>query len=281
MTVAPAALLRSPSLAYDVTGSGPTLVLLHGLTHRRHAWDPIVDLLAEHRRVVTVDLPGHGESPMSETDGNLLDAAIAELDQFLTDVTPAGELPHVAGNSLGGWAALELAARGRVRSATALSPAGFAVNSLDHRRSLAIFTSLRASARLIGPEAASRAMQTKPSRSLMLGAFYGRPWLADVDAAQIDVRSLLENQVLDRAPAEAPTFSPVVDVTTPITVAWGSRDMILPIYQAKRVLRTFPNAKLIKLRGLGHVPMQDDPKLVAEVLLSGSATVAPRARRRK
>ena len=50
-------------LAYERVGSGPPLVLLHGVGHRRQAWYPVLDRLTEHREVILVDLPGHGESP--------------------------------------------------------------------------------------------------------------------------------------------------------------------------------------------------------------------------
>jgi pimeloyl-ACP methyl ester carboxylesterase len=50
------------TLKYDVAGTGPTLVLVHGVVHRRQAWDAALPLLTPYRRVVTVDLPGHGEA---------------------------------------------------------------------------------------------------------------------------------------------------------------------------------------------------------------------------
>src|SRR3954452_16719490 len=50
-------------LAYDRTGSGEPLVLLHGQGFSRRSWDPIVDTLAADRDVIAVDLPGHGDSP--------------------------------------------------------------------------------------------------------------------------------------------------------------------------------------------------------------------------
>ena len=50
-------------LAYERQGAGPPLVLLHGVGHRRQAWGAVLRLLAPHRTVIAVDLPGHGESP--------------------------------------------------------------------------------------------------------------------------------------------------------------------------------------------------------------------------
>jgi pimeloyl-ACP methyl ester carboxylesterase len=61
-------------------------------------------------------------------------------------------------------------------------------------------------------------------------------------------------------------------------VAWGRRDLILPVYQARRVRKSFPQARLLVLPGIGHVPMSDDPDLIGTILLGGSSATssAPR-----
>ncbi|MGH9003276.1 MAG: alpha/beta fold hydrolase, partial [Acidimicrobiia bacterium] len=111
-------------LAYDRTGAGEPLVLLHGLGHHRQGWKAVVPLLAAERDVITVDLPGHGDSPAlpPSASGEIRFLADA-VEKFLRDL--GLERPHVAGNSLGGLLALELGARGYARTVTALSPASF------------------------------------------------------------------------------------------------------------------------------------------------------------
>ena len=56
-------------LAYERFGTGEPLVLVHGISHRRQAWYPVAEQLAEHREVILFDLPGHGESPELVNDG--------------------------------------------------------------------------------------------------------------------------------------------------------------------------------------------------------------------
>lgn len=111
-------------LYHQITGSGPTVVLIHGVCHRTHAWDPVVPLLADRFRVVTVDLPGHGQSADLPDEGDVLEHTVGELIDLLETVIPDGERPHIAGNSLGGFLALELGARGYASSVTALSLPG-------------------------------------------------------------------------------------------------------------------------------------------------------------
>src|SRR5919112_3156715 len=119
----PAAAARAPRLAYDRTGRGEPLVLLHGQGFSRRVWDPVIDMLTADRDVIAVDLPGHGESPRQpKGTGSAphdLAVAVAELLDEL-DLSTV----HVAGNSSGGWVALELGRLQRARTVTALDPAG-------------------------------------------------------------------------------------------------------------------------------------------------------------
>ncbi|WP_030041480.1 alpha/beta fold hydrolase, partial [Streptomyces resistomycificus] len=56
----------------------------------------------------------------------------------------------------------------------------------------------------------------------------------------------------------------------PVTVAWGTRDLLLVRRQGVRAKQIIPKARLVRLPGCGHVPMNDDPALVARVILDGS-----------
>ena len=95
-------------LAFTRRGAGAPLVLLHGLGSSRRAWDPVVPALAERFDVLAVDLPGFGDSkpfpPQLEPHPAALAAAV---DGLLEDL--GIDAPHLVGNSLGGWVALELA----------------------------------------------------------------------------------------------------------------------------------------------------------------------------
>ena len=97
-------------LAYERNGSGPPLVLLHGVGHRRQAWGAVLDRLTPHRDVILVDLPGHGDSPPLEHGLPVVDALLGPVRALLDDL--GVEHPHMAGNSLGDRLELESAVAG-------------------------------------------------------------------------------------------------------------------------------------------------------------------------
>ena len=100
------------AIAYARSGSGDPLVLIHGLGGSRRIWEPVVDRLAAERDVIAVDLPGFGESAeLAPDDGPPTPASLAATVADLCAELGI-ERPHVAGNSLGGWVALELAKAG-------------------------------------------------------------------------------------------------------------------------------------------------------------------------
>ncbi|MGH3505574.1 MAG: alpha/beta fold hydrolase, partial [Nocardioidaceae bacterium] len=87
-------------IAHDREGSGEPLVLIHGIGHRRQAWAPVVPLLVDDFEVITVDLPGFGESPAPGADHVFdMPTTSAVLGAFFGEI--GIDRPHVAGNSLG------------------------------------------------------------------------------------------------------------------------------------------------------------------------------------
>lgn len=257
-------------LAYEVHGSGPTLVLVHGLSHRRQAWDPVLPELTPHRRVVTIDLPGHGDSPPLSPSPSVSHAILDAVDGMLDELAPDEARAHVAGNSLGGWVALQLAGRDRVASATALSPAGFGNSRFDQLLAKGVFRGSRAMARANGTRLPT--MLANPVlRTATLVPFFGRPWKVSAESALADARSLMANKVVDPVLVEGFPDEDIVRTTVPVTIGWGRRDLLLPVYQARRARRCYPDATVVTLPGLGHVPMSDDPARVGMVLLAGSA----------
>ena len=102
-------------------GQGPPLVCLHGFADTWRTWELVLPALERRHDVLAPTLAGHAGGPPIRPElngGGLTDAVETAMDE-------AGfGTAHVVGNSLGGWVALQLAARGRAESVVALAPAG-------------------------------------------------------------------------------------------------------------------------------------------------------------
>ena len=257
-------------LAYERFGEGAPLVLIHGLGHRRQAWYPVTSLLAAHRDLILVDLPGHGTSPAFEPGG--LSFREYLRDEFEALYAHLGlERPHVAGNSLGGLIALETAAQGRASSVTALSPAGFWSGDRYLTYIKGLFGTAITAADIAWPVLPVLA-RTTPGRALMYAWVTARPAHISRQAAIGDMRGLARSRPAVRAAlAEGNhTFGSPIPENVPVTIGWGRQDRVLWPAQACRARRQLPRAAHESLAGCGHVPMADQPDLIAGLLLRGS-----------
>lgn len=248
------------TIAYDRTGTGPPLVLLHALGSSRRAWDPVIERLAAERDVIVPDLPGFGDSPVLEVSVPPGPVALAAaVDRFL-DGLELGARPHVAGNSLGGWVGLEMAAADRAASVTALAPAGLWTRPLAPQPATAhrLARRLRPLLPLL--------MRSARLRRLALAGSVAHPDRVPPGVALGMISAY----------ASAPGFIPVNDamragrftawerIGVPVTLAWAEHDRI--VGPPSRV-----HARTVVLHGCGHLPMWDDPEQVAEVILAGSS----------
>lgn len=256
-------------LAYERYGSGPPLVLLHGVGHRRQAWGAVLGRLTPHRDVIMVDLPGHGESPPLTLAGRpVLDAMLAEVTRLLDEL--GLDRPHVAGNSLGGRLALEAGVRGRAATVTALSPAGFWRNRGEIAYDRAVFKIMEfAGART--QRFAPALVRSTAGRAILYGAIVSRPSRMTPQQALGDTTAFLAaTDALHVILAGMTNFTGAMPAGVPVMIAWGTRDRLLFPGQARVAKAYLPQALLVPLPGCGHVPMTDDPPLVADVLLRGS-----------
>jgi pimeloyl-ACP methyl ester carboxylesterase len=246
-------------IAYTRTGSGEPLVLLHALGLDRHMWDPVIERLSAEREVYAVDLPGFGES------GPIEPASPADLARAI-DAGLGLDRPHVAGNSLGGWVALELARAGRARSVTAIAPAGLWEQPLAPKRATA-----RHLARAAGP-LLPRLLRSERGRRLALGGTLAHPERVPYAAALGLVRAYASAPGFHavNAAMRANVFTGLAMIDVALTLAWPEHDRLVA-----RPRSVPASAREFRLSGCGHMPTWDDPGQVARVLLAGSA-VAPR-----
>ena len=242
------------------------LLLLHGLGGSTAVWSPVIERLAREREVLAVDLPGFGTAPALaagvEPSPRNLAAAVHD--------TCAGlgfERPHVAGNSLGGWVALELGRAGWAASVTAISPAGLWRKPLGKRR---------VNPRLWGKRLrplVSLALRTRRARESMLATFAARPDLIPAKEGRELVLGWIDSSGYDGANRAMRThvFDPAGYLDIPVTLAWGELDRLVA---PPRPERRPAGSRYLVLPGVGHTPMWDDPELIAETLLEGSSISA-------
>jgi len=257
-------------LSYDRSGRGEPLVLIPGIGSRRQVWAPVLDPLTAQREVVALDLPGFGDAPIQPPAGT--PAGVGSLTGLVSGfLDELGlERPHVAGNSLGGWISLELAKRGRARSVTALSPAGFFNRREATYARLSLQLSVR-TGRLLVPKA-DRLFASPLARRLAFGQLVAHPARISPADAAASLRALVPSPSFDEtlSAAARDRFGDGAQISVPVTIAWGEKDRLLLPRQARRAARLIRGARIVILRGCGHVPMYDDPEQVAQVLLDGS-----------
>jgi len=253
-----------PDLVYTRRGSGTPLVLLHGIGHRREAWDPVIDRLAEHFDVIAPDLSGFGQSPAfaGEVPYTMENACDHIADQF---AVWGVSKPHVVGNSLGGAIALELGSRGLVSSVTALSPAGF-FGHVGRLQALVPLVLLRITA-LFTPKPVLRFLADREwGRRFMGWVLYTHPERHDAEETYGDALALKHATAFERTAMAGVTYGFDRQVPVPTTIAWGTRDRILPYAQSKTARERLPQARHVDLPGCGHVPMSDDPELIIRLI---------------
>jgi pimeloyl-ACP methyl ester carboxylesterase len=250
-------------------GDGSPLLLLHGVGGTWRAWRPILPGLERLHHVIAPTLTGHdGALPLAP---EIAPSVAALADSLEADLDRRGiDRLHVVGNSLGGWLALELARRGRARSVVAFSPAGAWTSNVR----MALLVATMRAGFLVGGRLAPRAeaiARSPRARRLLLGSQVARPDRLDPAEIAEELRAITRSpivrpliRVLRRHP-----LAPVPDEPgRPIRIVWPTDDRVIPFehYGAPMMAR-LPGAELVRMTGVGHVPMSDDPFGVMERIL--------------
>jgi 2-hydroxy-6-oxonona-2,4-dienedioate hydrolase len=266
---------------YLSAGTGPPLLLLHGAGDNARDWSYVLPLLGRSYRVLAPDLPGYspGSAPAN-------DHSPAGLAGFVTCFMDAAGLDRaaVAGNSLGGLAALQLALSQpeRITALCLVDSAGLgrAVNPALIVQRLPGVGELAVAVGRRRPGAALRAL----ARAVLL---FGRPWRTPrswlveqyraarqpgfLEATLSSLRAVLgplgQRRVLAKRLAE---------LTMPTLVIWGAADWVIPAIHGRRAARRLATGQLVQLAWCGHTPQVECPERFAEALnqfLQGQPTL--------
>jgi pimeloyl-ACP methyl ester carboxylesterase len=261
-------------------GEGEPLVLIHGFTATWRCWLPVLAELVPRFEVIAPTLHGHDGGPAlppHETPHSIPQAA-DRLEGHLDDLGIG--TAHLAGNSLGGALALELAKRGRARSVIGISPAG-GIRPGDHA----------AAEQLI--KVFARMQKTTTRSEKYLPRVLARPGLRRIALRDVMTRGHQVPAAEALALARSSIRCDIVDdvfavlrngdagvhdldrITVPVLVTWGDKDRILPLpVHSPRLREEIPGVEFRVMPGVGHTPMWDDPGLIAATIGDFAARAA-------
>jgi pimeloyl-ACP methyl ester carboxylesterase len=251
--------------ATPAAGSCPPLIFLHGLSGSWQNWLENLPVFARDRRVLAIDLPGFGASPMP-ADGRISITGYAQLVLGLMDTLDLRSASLV-GNSMGGFVALEAAliAPERVDALVLVASAGLDTRALRNDRLLEGLRRIErlvvAGGTMIATHADTVARRARLRRATMAMAVRhperlpnalmseqirqgnGKPgFVAAIDA-------LTDHDVEDR----------LGDIRCPTLVYWGREDRIVPVRDAARFVALIPGARSVVLPDTGHLAMLERP----------------------
>ena len=240
---------------------GAPLLLLHGITGSARMWQQVVPLLRPRYQVTAPTAYGHRGGTSATLRPARIEHVVDDAERLLDRMRL--ERVHLAGNSLGGWVALELARRDRALSVCALSPAGFWT---QRPRAVRVLSALSALTRVSRPALPVLAHSAGFRRfALRDNAVHGeRVTREDLIEMADDVIGCSVAADLFASPEYFAAFTP----RCPVTIAWSEHDRIFPMRAFAPVGRQLvTNARHTVLEGVGHVPMFDDPRLVADTIV--------------
>ncbi len=214
--------------------------------------------------VIAVDLPGHGDSARQPSDRRSAPPDLAVTVTGLLDELGLKD-PHVAGHSSGGWVALELGRLRRASTVTALAPAGLWRLAPPHMRlAMRQFRLNARLTRLLAPNAP----QNRLVRGLSMLPASGRPFSLPYEPVRTMVHDLADAPGFREAlhGLESNRFEGGADITAPVTVAFGSRDLVMLPGLARWRDQLPDQTRWVTLPGCGHLQMFDDPSAVVGLL---------------
>jgi pimeloyl-ACP methyl ester carboxylesterase len=250
-------------------GTGPTLLLIHGLGGSWRSWGTILDPLSTSRTVIAIDLPGHGATP-AEPDSGTFDGLVGSVERYIKEAGLSGV--DVVGSSMGARIVLELARRGVVGNVIALDPGGF---WRGWERTFFRIT-IGASGRLlrairVGLPALSR---NAAARTALLAQLSARPWALDGQVVATELEGLSRTLTFDALVQSLATGSeqtgPAAAGTGRVVIGWGRHDRLCLPRQATRAQAAFLGAELHWFEDSGHFPMWDMPKETVDIILDAT-----------
>jgi pimeloyl-ACP methyl ester carboxylesterase len=262
------------------------VLFIHGLGGCWQNWLENIPRLAQDRRVVALDLPGFGDSPMPSDEISI--SGYGEIVVRFARAIGLEEEVDVVGNSMGGFIAAEIGVNHPdfARRIVLCSAAGISITNLKRQP---VLTSARIAAAVTNVVLARREQMAKRPglRHLALAYVFRHPSRIAPDLAYQVMTGTGKPGFLDALDAltDYDFRDRLDDVKVPVLLVWGREDNLVPVEDADEFERLIPNARKVVLDDTGHVPMLERPDtfndLVVEFLsepdLDGGQKVVERA----
>ena len=250
-------------------GTGPKLLLVHGLGGSWQWWSTILEPLGAHRNVIAIDLPGHGATP-AEHDSGTFDGLVGSVQRYIADNGLSGI--DVVGSSMGARIVLELARRGGVGNVVALDPGGF---WRGWERTF-FKTTIGLSGRLLRAIRPGLPMLSRNTvaRTALLAQLSVRPWTLAPEMVATELASLCATPTFDSLVNDLSSgpeqTGPAAKSTGRVVIGWGRHDRLCLPRQAARAKAAFPSAELRWFESSGHFPAWDMPEETVSVILAAT-----------
>lgn len=246
------------TVSYTDEGCGPPIVLLHAALHDRTDFASVIEALGNGRRVIALDWPGHGESPLPAAP-----LAAVDFGDLLIEFADRLDLTNavIVGNSVGGYAACRLALerRERVAGVVLINNGGFTPHSV-----------------------ATRFVCGAMGRPAVIKTVF--PWFV---RAYMRAKNPTDKAVVDRVVARAKTVdgartaaalwksftdpghdlrARATQISAPVLITWGARDITAPLRWGKAVAAAIPESRFETLP-TGHVVFSSEPQAWLDIVL--------------
>ena len=230
------------------------------------AWKPILNELCNTFTVVTVDLPGHGQTPMDKT--HPMDPQSLAQSVFDSMNELGFESFHLVGNSLGGWIALEMAGMRphQIHSVTGIAPAGLWLAPFNARYpGTALARMLSSTIWVVSPLVLHFEWARKMGFSNVSPRWKEFSYETCLDATNAMAGSAGYYPAWDALLKKR--YEGHISPTIPVTIIFGDSDRTLPASTSQERSLVPSHARWLVLTESGHAPMWDHPKLVVDQIL--------------
>jgi len=273
--------LHGHDMVYREAGSGPVLLLVHGMASSSRTWQRVMPALAEGSTVLAPDLIGHGDSAKDHTDYSLGGLA-SSLRDFL--VATGHERATVVGHSLGGGIAMQFSYQfpERTERLILVGSGGLGKEVAFLLRALAV-----PGIEYVLPPAFTPRLARAGARMTAWLDRLGVPRAGAIEEMYESYASLTDTEtrrsffrVLRSVVGASGQLVSAVDrlylaAHMPTLIAWGERDGIIPVNHAHEAHAAMPGSRLEIFPKVGHFPQRECPEDFAAVVLDFLATTAP------